>query len=324
MKSAGGKACRREDDSPISVSEDFTDMRFSGTLQTQGDPDGWLKTSLNLVGGRVEIVAGEETLGSWSVAQVKAERIEGNRFDLFLGDDRAVFVADDALAFSYEALPKLTKNPIVEVAQGFRQKLKGSSRKAAKAAEAAETVPSEPPPASTPSLADNIVWQDAPPEAPANVKRLRELIEAARANREETGKELEASIDEPQKEPEVTVLAINPPMKLINGPDEPGPEPLWAGSEFGQRPKLPVVEDSEFSTTEETSDFFTSPVETADFLSSPVGEPPSLVEAESSQHEDLVTELEQLMKWVSSANLNDDQVRAASGLVRSIRALLES
>ncbi|HEY3427882.1 MAG TPA: hypothetical protein VGK83_04350, partial [Acidimicrobiia bacterium] len=67
-------------------------MRFSGTLQTQGDPDGWLKTSLNLVGGRVEIVAGEETLGSWSVAQVKAERIEGNRFDLFLGDDRAVFV----------------------------------------------------------------------------------------------------------------------------------------------------------------------------------------------------------------------------------------
>jgi hypothetical protein len=301
-------------------------MRFSGTLQTQGDPGGWLKTSLNLVGGRVEIVAGEETLGSWSVAQVKAERIEGNRFDLFLGDDRAVFVADDALAFSYEALPKLAKNPIVEVAQGFRQKLKGSSRKAAKAAEAAETVPSEPPPASTPSLADNIVWQDAPPEAPANVKRLRELIEAARANREETGKELEDSVDEPQKEPEVTVLAINPPMKLINGPDEPGPEPLWAGSEFGQRPKPPVVEDPEFSTAllEETSDFFTSPVETADFLSSPVGEPPSLVEAESSQHEDLVNELEQLMKWVSSANLNDDQVQAASGLVRSIRALLES
>jgi hypothetical protein len=301
-------------------------MRFSGTLQTQGDPDGWLKTSLNLVGGRVEIVAGEETLGSWSVAQVKAERIEGNRFDLFLGDDRAVFVADDALAFSYEALPKLTKNPIVEVAQGFRQKLKGSSRKAAKAAESAEPVPSEPPPPATPSLADNIVWQDAPPEAPANVKRLRELIEAARANREETGKELEDSVDEPQKEPEVTVLAINPPMKLINGPDEPGPEPLWAGSEFGQRPKPPVVEESEFSTAllEETSDFLTSPVETADSLSSPVGEPPLLMEAESSQHEELVNELEQLMKWISSANLNDDQVQAASGLVRSIRALLES
>jgi hypothetical protein len=300
-------------------------MRFSGTLQTQGDPDGWLKTSLNLVGGRVEIVAGEETLGSWSVAQVKAERIEGNRFDLFLGDDRAVFVADDALAFSYEALPKLAKNPIVEVAQGFRQKLKGSSRKAAKAAESPEPVPSGPHPASTPSLADNIVWQDAPPEAPANVKRLRELIEAARANREETGKELEDSVDEPQKEPEVTVLAIDPPMRLINGPEDSDPEPLWAGNEFGQRPKPPVAEVSEFSTAvEEASDFFTSPVETADFLSSPEGERPLLMEAESSQHEDLVNELEQLMKWVSSGHLNDDQVRAASGLVRSIRALLES
>ncbi|HEY3427739.1 MAG TPA: hypothetical protein VGK83_03620, partial [Acidimicrobiia bacterium] len=92
-----------------------------------------------------------------------------------------------------------------------------------------------------------------------------------------------------------------------------------------QRPKPPVVEDSEFSTAvEEASDFFTSPVETADFLSSPGGEPPLLMEAESSQHEDLVNEFEQLMKWVSSGNLNDDQVRAASGLVRSIRALLES
>ncbi|HJQ94867.1 MAG TPA: hypothetical protein VJ935_04070 [Acidimicrobiia bacterium] len=298
-------------------------MRFSGTLQTQGDPDGWLKTSLNLVGGRVEIVAGEETLGSWSVAQVKAERIEGNRFDLSLGDDRAVFVADDALAFSYEALPKLTKNPIVEVAQGFRQKLKASSRKAAKAAESAEPVPSEPHPAPTPSLADNIVWQDAPPEAPANVKRLRELIEAARANRKETGKELEDSVDEPHHKPEVTVLAIDPPMRLINGPDDSDPEPLWAGSEFGQAPKPPVVEEAEFSTAlEETSDFFTSPVETADSLSG--GEPSFLMGAEGSGHEDLVNELEQLMKWVSSGNLNDDQVRAASGLVRSIRALLES
>jgi hypothetical protein len=298
-------------------------MRFSGTLQTQGDPDGWLKTSLNLVGGRVEIVAGDETLGSWSVAQVKAERIEGNRFDLLLGDDRAVFVADDALAFSYEALPKLAKNPIVEVAQGFRQKLKGSSRKAAKAV---EPLPSEPPSASPSSLADNIVWQDAPPEAPANVKRLRDLIEAARVNREENGKELEDSVDEPQKKPEVAVLAIDPPMRLINGPDDSDPEPLWAGSEFGQRLKPPVEEASEFSTPllGETSDFFTPVVEaTSDFFSSPADEPMVLMEAESIQHDDLVNELEQLMKWVSSGNLNDDQVRAAAGLVRSIRALLE-
>ncbi|MGH8957995.1 MAG: hypothetical protein ACRDVK_04895 [Acidimicrobiia bacterium] len=288
-------------------------MRFSGTLQTQGDPAGWLKTSLNLVGGRVEIVAGDETLGSWSVAQVKAERIEGNKFDLFLGDDRAVFVADDALAFSYEALPKLAKNPIAEVAQGFRQKLMGSSRKAAKAA---DPVTPEPAPVPASSLADNIVWQDPPPQAPANVKRLRELIEAARANRAESAEEVEDLAAEPAKEPDVAVLAIDPPMKLIDSASDP--EPLWAGSELGGPIKTPI---------EDASDFFVAPLEEETFEArelSTLEEPRLLRAVDSNQSQDLVDELEQLIKWVSSNDLDEAQVQAAAGLVRSIRALLES
>ncbi|MGH8924148.1 MAG: hypothetical protein ACRDWA_05845 [Acidimicrobiia bacterium] len=276
-------------------------MRFSGTLQTQGDPEGWLKASLNLVGGRVEIVAGDETLGSWSVAQVKAERIEGNRFDLFLGDDRAVFVADDALAFSYEALPKLAKNPIVEVAQGFRLKLKGSSRKAAKTSDPA---PVEPPPVSAPSLADNIVWQDPPPEAPANVKRLRELIEAARANRTEEDSEELVEAPEAASEPEVAVLAIDPPMMLVDPADDPEPEPLWAGNELGRWIKPPV---------EDPTDIFTPRPEAT----------PVLIEVESIQRDDLVNELEQLLKLASTGNLSEAQVEAAAGLVRSLRTLLD-
>ena len=308
-------------------------MRFSGTLQTQDDPDGWLKTSLNLMGGRIEIVAGGETLGSWSVSQVKAERIEGNRFDLFLGDDRAVFVADDALAFSYEALPQLAKNPIAEVAQGFRQKLLGGARKAAKVA---EPPPPEPPPAPASSLADNIVWQDAPAEAPANVKRLRELIEAARANRTESEERSEESDPVPDEEkiPEVTVLSIDPPMRLIDSAADPEPEPLWAGSELGRRMKTSADEDSDFFTAPfeqqgveapllESTPPAPSPLDPIPLEASPAEEP-LLISVESSRSDDLVNELEQLMKWVSANELNEAQAQAAAGLVRSIRSLLDS
>ncbi|HJU81391.1 MAG TPA: hypothetical protein VJ796_06545 [Acidimicrobiia bacterium] len=307
-------------------------MRFSGSLQTQGDPEGWLKTSLNLVGGRVEIVAGEETLGTWSVSQVKAERIEGNRFDLRLGEDRAIFLADDALAFSYEALPQLAKNPIVEVAQGFRQKLLGSARKAAKVTE--PTAP-EPAPPSAPSLADNIVWQDPPPDAPANVKRLRELIEAARANRAENEDLVEEPAESAGRTPEVAVLSIDPPMRLVDSHDEADPEPLWAGSELGRRTSTPIDDDS---------DFFTSPLEPEEDEPTAHGfeltslepspepievealpaEEPFLALADIKQSAELVDELEQLLKWVSTNELNEAQAQAAADLVRSIRALLDA
>ena len=303
-------------------------MRFSGSLQTQGDSEGWLKTTLNLVGGRVEIVAGEETLGTWSVSQVKAERIEGNRFDLLLGDDRAIFLADDALAFSYEALPQLAKNPIVEVAQGFRQKLLGSARKAAKVA---EPVAPEPAPPSAPSLADNIVWQDPPPEAPANVKRLRELIEAARANRTETE---DLAADKPvERAPEVTVLSIDPPMRLIDS--DADPEPLWAGSELGRRITPPADDDSDFFTSSLEPEVDPPAFEPTSSEPEPAEPEPAEVEAlpaeepflglaDTSQADELVNELEQLLKWVSTNDLDGARAQAAADLVRSIRALLDS
>ncbi len=307
-------------------------MRFSGSLQTQGDSEGWLKTTLNMVGGRVEIVAGGETLGTWSVSQVKAERIEGNRFDLLLGDDRAIFLADDALAFSYEALPQLAKNPIVEVAQGFRQKLLGSARKAAKVA---EPVAPEPAPQSASSLADNIVWQDPPPEAPANVRRLRELIEAARANRTENE---DLPSEEPmEKVPEVTVLSIDPPMRLIDSGADADPEPLWAGSELGRR-ITPSDDDFFTSSLEPEIDppaFQPTPIEPEPVRPEPAEPEPAEVEAlpakepflvlaDTSGSDELVNELEQLLKWVSTNDLDEARSQAAADLVRSIRALLDS
>ena len=99
-------------------------MKFSGRLQIEADPRNWLKTELDLSQGRLELVSGDEILGSWSTGQVKAERLEGDRFQLQLGADRAVFAADDALAFSYEALPALAKKSVLATATGLREKLR--------------------------------------------------------------------------------------------------------------------------------------------------------------------------------------------------------
>jgi hypothetical protein len=55
------------------------------------------------------LTAGGHELGSWPLSSVTAERLEEDRFYLHLGAERALFAADDALAFSYEALPLMGK-----------------------------------------------------------------------------------------------------------------------------------------------------------------------------------------------------------------------
>jgi hypothetical protein len=153
-------------------------MRFSGRLQIEADPRNWLKTDLNLSHGRLELVSGGDILGSWSTAQVKAERVEGDRFQLHLGDDRAVFAADDALAFSYEALPVLAKKTVLATASGLRGKLRKGLAGAERAAQpdARDSLESTP-----------IPVPDVPPEeeqadlseVPQPTRKLRDLIQAA-------------------------------------------------------------------------------------------------------------------------------------------------
>jgi hypothetical protein len=98
-------------------------MKFSGRLQVEADPRNWVKADLRLTKGRVELAAGDESLGSWAVSHVTAERVDGDRFALQLGEERAVFAADDALAFSYEAMPQFNKRQIVPVA-GVMERLR--------------------------------------------------------------------------------------------------------------------------------------------------------------------------------------------------------
>ena len=102
-------------------------MRFSGRLQIEADPHNWLKADLMVARGRVELVSGSELLGSWTTSQVVAERVEADRFSLQLGEDRALFIADDALSFSYEAMPQLNKRQLLPVG-GVMDKLKAGFR----------------------------------------------------------------------------------------------------------------------------------------------------------------------------------------------------
>jgi hypothetical protein len=95
---------------------------------------------------------------------VVAERVEADRFSLQLGEDRALFIAEDALSFSYEAMPQLNKRQLLPVG-GVMDKLKAGlrgedSREAAVVAPPAGIPPSESPVATT-------------------GKRLRELIKEA-------------------------------------------------------------------------------------------------------------------------------------------------
>jgi hypothetical protein len=163
-------------------------MKFSGRLQIEADPREWLKTDLSLAQGRLELTSGSEVLGSWSMSQVKAERVEGDRFQLLLGDDRALFAADDALAFSYEALPHLSKKHIIAGPTGLRGRLRNSLRGSER--QVNEPEPEKPAPVVPASQAPG--GGDVNGTSPTNhpvARRLRELLDAAgkeQASRQDT------------------------------------------------------------------------------------------------------------------------------------------
>lgn len=48
-----------------------------------------------------------ETLGSYPIDQIEVSRLDSDRFDLRVGDDQLIFTAEDAIRFSYEAMPMI-------------------------------------------------------------------------------------------------------------------------------------------------------------------------------------------------------------------------
>jgi hypothetical protein len=215
-------------------------MRFSGRLQLEADPLNWVKTDLLLGSGRLELTAGSDVLGSWATSQVKATRVEGDRFELQLGDDRAVFAADDALAFSYEAMPVLTKRSMLSAASGLRGKL----RKGLNGLERPEVVEAESPKAESPRAvspraespkAEFLVPAAPEPEPPTvaeerplgpTARKLRELMDAAKS-----AQAAAATVPEPASEP---LTAVPPPAPDFAGePVVDAPSPYPPPSEYG-------------------------------------------------------------------------------------------
>ncbi|HEY7704607.1 MAG TPA: hypothetical protein VID03_07240 [Acidimicrobiia bacterium] len=88
-------------------------VRFQGNLQVQDDPRNWIRAVMVLHPSKIDLTSGDQSLGSWPLSQVAASRLEGDRFQLTLGEETAVFAADDALGFSYEALPRLNKKSML-------------------------------------------------------------------------------------------------------------------------------------------------------------------------------------------------------------------
>ena len=230
------------------------ELKFSGRLQIEADPRNWLKTELDLSQGRLQLVSGGELLGSWTTGQVKAERLEGDRFQLQLGADRAVFAADDALAFSYEALPALAKKSVLAAATGLRGKL----RKGVSGPDRAPQPESEVTPVGNHMAPEpEVRYLEDPPLSSSlsspPTRRLRELIqEAVRNNTEEAAVHGQSTHwerpptppvaqEEPLDIPEVDAWSDPPPLADVEDPPGPTP-PAKLGGWFAAL--SPVVPDA--------------------------------------------------------------------------------
>ncbi len=79
-------------------------LHFRGALALPNDNEPSLIVDLRVDGEVVVITQDSEQLGSWPVEDVDAERLNGQRFRLRLGDDEVIFHARDRLGFAYNGL----------------------------------------------------------------------------------------------------------------------------------------------------------------------------------------------------------------------------
>ena len=66
---------------------------------------GGLPVELTVSDRALIVSADGELLGSYPLEEVAVARVGSDRFDLLVGSDQLLFTADDALRFSYEAMP---------------------------------------------------------------------------------------------------------------------------------------------------------------------------------------------------------------------------
>ena len=83
-------------------------MKYRGTLDVDASRrGGGLAVELTLIGRKLTVSSDEGVLASYPIGEVDISRVGSDRFDLRVGSEQLVFTAEDAIRFSYEALPMI-------------------------------------------------------------------------------------------------------------------------------------------------------------------------------------------------------------------------
>ncbi|CAN5890067.1 hypothetical protein BH23ACT5_BH23ACT5_03230 [soil metagenome] len=84
-------------------------MRFKGQVRFEGSGAADLDVTVEVGDTHVRLDSGEESLGSWCLADVLAERLVANQFTLNLAGESVVFLAEDQVNFAYGAVQSMAE-----------------------------------------------------------------------------------------------------------------------------------------------------------------------------------------------------------------------
>src|SRR5665811_1245603 len=108
---------------------------------------------------QLAVRSADETIGKYPLSETQVERIGGERFRLAIGSESLIFVADDALGFSYEAMPFICAGGTHPTSTGLRRFV----QKVLRGPDRAVTPPEPEAPKMTPSASESAEEAKVPP-----------------------------------------------------------------------------------------------------------------------------------------------------------------
>ncbi|HSM45611.1 MAG TPA: hypothetical protein VK969_11400, partial [Acidimicrobiia bacterium] len=76
-------------------------MKFTGELKFPEIDHPGVPVQFVIAGTQVELLVEEESLGRWSLYDVRARRLVASAFEIEFDGDEVTFVADDPIEFAY-------------------------------------------------------------------------------------------------------------------------------------------------------------------------------------------------------------------------------
>jgi hypothetical protein len=84
-------------------------VRFHGRIRIEEVKGADLDVSVEVTDTHVRLISGDESLGSWCLADVVAERLVANEFEIDLDGEVIKFLADDQVNFAYGAVQAMAE-----------------------------------------------------------------------------------------------------------------------------------------------------------------------------------------------------------------------